>query len=120
MKKGSFLYDVIKRTTLLLIAAMVISLYGCGKEEEEAPAISVEPEITTDTASDNTLETPVIEIENPVAADVAEMDDADDPQAEENTDGESSGAKVEITVLKNEYETSGITLGIDVAKWQGT
>lgn len=120
MKKGSFLCDIKRGTVLLLITVMVVGLTGCGKKEEETPAISVEPEMTIDTTSNNAVETPIIEIENPVAADVAEMDDAGDPQAEENTDGESSGAKVEITVLKNEYETSGITLGIDVAKWQGT
>lgn len=125
MDKRSFLlYErLLKLKTegsiLLLMIVFTIALTGCGKDKEEQ-AISIEPGITIDTTSSNAVETPVIEIENPVAADVAEMDDADDPQAEEKTDGESSGAKVEITELKNEFETSGITLGIDVAKWQGT
>lgn len=113
-----------KSAVLLFVLTMTIAagITGCGKKEaEEEPAVTMEPEAAVETAVKPVMEeTPVIVIENPVAADVAQMEDADDPQAEETTDGESSGAAVEISALKNEYETSGVTLGIDVAKWQGT
>jgi len=76
-------------------------------------------EDTTDTTTDTTV-APDVPV---VAADVADIDDANDPQAsvEGNADG-SSGATVDLstsTIATNEFETSGVTYGIDVSKYQG-
>lgn len=85
------------------------------KAEEEIPVVEVvsEPE----TVSENTApptEAPEIEI---IAADVAEMDDAEDPevQAEE---GES--VNVTEALANSQFETDDMSIGIDVAKYQGT
>ncbi|HOO29173.1 MAG TPA: GH25 family lysozyme, partial [Lachnospiraceae bacterium] len=121
MSTDRFRINFKKYGLLFLVLLTAVLSAGCKKQEEQTPVINIEEEETTDAVSENETEaSAVLEIINPVAADVAEMDDVNDPQAEETTDGENDGAKVEITALKNEFETSGVTLGIDVAKWQGT
>lgn len=56
-----------------------------------------------------------------IAADVAEMDDAEDPQEAESMNADGAGAQSNISsILKGANETGNISYGIDVAKWQGT
>ena len=56
-----------------------------------------------------------------IAADVAEMDDDEDPQEAESMSEDGAGAQSDISsVLKGANETGSISYGIDVAKWQGT
>ncbi len=56
-----------------------------------------------------------------IAADVAEMDDEEDPQEAESMNEDGAGAQSDISsVLKGANETGSISYGIDVAKWQGT
>lgn len=62
--------------------------------------------------------------EETLLVDIAEIDDINDPQPKEKKDDEADnlGSKVEISSSKEaigEYETSGVTVGIDVSKWQG-
>lgn len=107
-----------RKTVHVVLLIGILCLTGCGKKQEQVT--NIEPEISiSEEPIVEAEETPVIEIGESVAADVAQMDDIDDPQAEENSDGEGRGAVVEISSIKNEYETSGVTYGIDVAKWQG-
>lgn len=52
-----------------------------------------------------------------------EESEAEDPQSEENTVPEETGAETEITkilISENAAETEEVTLGIDVSKFQGT
>jgi len=57
-----------------------------------------------------------------IAAEVGDMDDQEDQQAVwEEADSNQDGEIVTDDVLgENDYEQSGVSRGIDVAKWQGT
>lgn len=56
-----------------------------------------------------------------IAADVAQMDDAEDPQEAESMNEDGAGAQSDIgAVIKGADETGEVSYGIDVAKWQGT
>lgn len=57
-----------------------------------------------------------------IAAEVGEMDDAEDQQAieEEQETQEDIGVVTDTVLEGNDFEQTGISLGIDVAKWQGT
>lgn len=56
-----------------------------------------------------------------IAAEVAEMDDVEDPQEAESMNVDGAGAQSDISaVIKGASETGDISYGIDVAKWQGT
>lgn len=50
---------------------------------------------------------------------VGALDDAQDPQNAEAAGNEGSGAEVTVAAI-NENEISGVTIGIDVSKYQGT
>ena len=50
---------------------------------------------------------------------IGALDDEQDPQSSGNAGNEGSGAQVTVAGI-NEDETSGITMGIDVSKYQGT
>lgn len=56
-----------------------------------------------------------------IAAEVAEMDDEEDPQEAESMNEDGAGAQSDISAaIKGANETGDISYGIDVAKWQGT
>lgn len=56
-----------------------------------------------------------------IAAEVAGMEDAEDPQEAESMNVDGAGAASNISaVLKGANETESVSYGIDVAKWQGT
>lgn len=56
-----------------------------------------------------------------IAAEVAGMDDEEDPQKEESINIDGAGAVSDISaVMKGANETEEVSYGIDVAKWQGT
>lgn len=75
-------------------------------------------------ADETDTDSAVIEVEEQSSEEKAEEeDDAEDPQSEENQVQTETGAETEITkilVADNADETSETTLGIDVAKYQGT
>lgn len=80
-------------------------------------------EIENESASEEqSLEEEETSVEDiPIAAEVAEVNDTEDPQGEKNENG--AGAEVDVTTLDtqdNAFETSGMTFGVDVAKYQGT
>ena len=53
-------------------------------------------------------------------AEIAQMDDAEDPQEAESMNEDGAGAQADIsTVIKGADETGEVSYGIDVAKWQG-
>lgn len=93
----------------ILIGALKLLFSLTNKEEGETEQTSVVVE-TEDEVS-----------EKAEASD--EENDPEDPQSEENLNQTETGAKTEITkilVAENAQETSDTTLGIDVAKYQGT
>lgn len=61
----------------------------------------------------------IVRPSEPSEAPVGALDDAGDPQNSGAAGNEESGAEVTVS-KKNEDETSDITLGIDVSKYQGT
>ena len=75
---------------------------------------AAEPEQTEQAAESE--ETKEAEEEIFIAAEMGAMEDADDPQSQA---AETDGAAVDL-VVRNAYETSGRTYGIDVSKYQGT
>lgn len=56
-----------------------------------------------------------------IAAEVAGMEDEEDPQEAESMNEDGAGAQSDIrAMIKGANETGDISYGIDVAKWQGT
>lgn len=117
------------------------------KSEREASLIQIAPPQAVDSA-DSETESPVNEPdspdETPVSTDspstpsdsdsnadsssgtenqtevsVGALDDTQDPQSSGASGNEESGAEVTLTKV-SENETSGMTMGIDVSKYQGT
>ena len=116
---------------ILLIAAagLVRIIAGPGKKETIQPTVAEpvsmqesiqpaengsDPEAAEDTGAD--------EEDIVIAAEVGEMDDAEDQQAVEESEKGKEDICVETGDLlqNNDFAESGISLGIDVAKWQGT
>ena len=58
------------------------------------------------------------EINDPEKVEVGALDDEQDPQANAAAGNEGSGAEVTVTGI-NDDEVSGVTMGIDVSKYQG-
>lgn len=81
---------------------------------EEVPVLDVVAEETPTPEVTAVVEPPEIEV---IAADVAEMDDAEDPEIQE-AEGES--VNVEEALAGSQFETDDMSIGIDVAKYQGT
>jgi len=101
---------------LLLGAAVLFVLYfrNSSAEQEAAAFLIDPPQISL------TIPRPSIDIRNiRTEVSVGALDDAEDPQDSGATGNEESGAEVIVTKT-NEDETSNITLGIDVSKYQGT
>lgn len=57
--------------------------------------------------------------EIPAEVSIGALDDAQDPQNAEAAGNEGSGAEVTVAAI-NENEIPGVTIGIDVSKYQGT
>lgn len=84
-------------------------------EPEEIPVVEMTQEETTPSSTvTEPVQLPEIEV---VAADVAAMDDAEDPGAK-SEDGES--VNVTEALANSQFETDAMSIGIDVAKYQGT
>lgn len=84
--------------------------------EESVPPADNEPD--TESAADAGAGAEDIAI----AAEIGSMDDAEDQQAveEQEKDKEDIGVETDDLLKNNDFAESGISLGIDVAKWQGT
>ncbi len=98
----------------LLCLAAVIFLFLPSESDtaQTAAALYLNPPQTTPT-----IPRPTVTIQAEVSA--GALDDAEDPQSSGAAGNEETGA--EVTLSKdNEAETSDITLGIDVSKYQGT
>lgn len=125
---------MLQKVMLSIIAVLIVVIAGfslkmifSGKnaemavnEAEDAPEPSAEEFMQSESA-ETEPETDLIE-EITVAAEVGAMDDAEDQQAleDEQKAEEGIGVNTDEALQSNEYEQSGMSLGIDVAKWQGT
>ncbi len=110
---------------LVLIIVLVRSVFFGEEKDTEVAAVQVleeaqkpaEGEPLEDEESETAAETEDLH----VAADVAEMDDEEDPQEAESMNEDGAGAASDISaVIKGANETGEVSYGIDVAKWQGT
>lgn len=93
---------VIAAFILFGVLKLLFSLTGSSEEETEQTTVIVEEEIQE---------------EEPIE------EDEEDPQSEANMEDAETGAQTEIAkilVAENADETSDTTIGIDVAKYQGT
>lgn len=115
---------------LLLVLVLAVILvksvfFGEKKEDTEVAAVQVLEE-TQEPAEEEPLEEAEGEADGEteelhVVADVAEMDDDEDPQEAESIGEDGAGAASDISaVIKGANETGEVSYGIDVAKWQGT
>lgn len=113
---------------LVLVLAVILVksvFFGEKKEDTEVAAVQVLEE-TQEPAEEEPLKEAEgeadAETENlHVVADVAEMDDDEDPQEAESMGEDGAGAASDISaVIKGANETGEVSYGIDVAKWQGT
>lgn len=97
---------------LCLVTVLFLFLPSHNNTAQTAAALSFQPpQITI------TIPRPAVSIQ--AKASVGALDDTGDPQNSGAAGNEEAGA--EVTVSKdNEDETSDITLGIDVSKYQGT
>lgn len=97
---------------LCLVTVLLLFLPSRNNTAQTAAALSFQPpQITI------TIPRPAVSIQ--AKASVGALDDTGDPQNSGAAGNEEAGA--EVTVSKdNEDETSDITLGIDVSKYQGT
>lgn len=87
-------------------------------DSEKKPASETGEDDLADRAGTDTVE---LDEEMLVAADVASMDDEEDPQEAESINEDGAGAASDISaVIKGANETEKVSYGIDVAKWQGT
>ena len=112
---------------LAVIAGLSLKMIFSGKHAEMAVN---ETEGTPEPSAEESLQTESVETEPEkdlieeitVAAEIGAMDDAEDQQAleDEQEPEEDIGVNTDEALQGNEYEQSGISLGIDVAKWQGT
>ncbi len=85
---------------------LLFSLTDSGEEETEQTVVAVETEEIVEESQEEISE-----------------EDAEDPQSEENMTQSETGAETEIIKIltaANAQETADTTLGIDVAKYQGT
>ncbi len=97
---------------LCLVTVLFLFLPSQNNTAQTAAALSFQPPQIT-----MTIPRPAVSIQ--AKASVGALDDTDDPQNSGAAGNEEAGA--EVTVSKdNEDETSDITLGIDVSKYQGT
>ncbi|MFR5601451.1 MAG: glycoside hydrolase family 25 protein [Lachnospiraceae bacterium] len=118
----------------LAFAAVIVIAFSAyhimGKDAEpiavqattEAPMRETMEALIPETETPMASETPAESA--PVAVDVADLDDAEDPQAQENEgDGEGSGAEVDMNQMIQQEAASQQSTersnGIDVSKYQG-
>lgn len=123
---------------VVLIVIFIKSLISGNKDQEAAAYQSIEgveviSDSRTEEQGDNTQvsdmagedENETSDRENgenlQIAAEVAGMEDEEDPQESESMNVDGAGASSDIsTILKGAKETESVSYGIDVAKWQGT
>lgn len=124
-----------------IVVALIVVLFlfiGNGKKEREVfeeqtaliETLEVqpidEPEYESENDAVNVIEDEIQEDAEPSASPevqtnvaVGALDDEQDPQSSGAAGNEGSGAQVTVAGI-SEDETSGITMGIDVSKYQGT
>lgn len=135
-RKKIWIYGAAAVSAAVLAIVLAVVLFRAFWQEEnvetggmpEAAVLSKDEilsHIEQETAADPVEEEEASSVENiPIAAEVAEMNDEEDPQENGNKSQDNPiGAEVDVTSLDsadNNYEVSGITFGVDVAKYQGT
>jgi len=80
------------------------------------PSVDIQTEISINTP--NNIEIPLNTLDNTEVS-VGALDDAEDPQNSGAAGNEGTGAEVTVSKTSKD-ETSTVTLGIDVSKYQGT
>lgn len=119
---------------VLVLAVILIRSLFSGKKNESVDASAVQDmtgvEVLEEEASADNGEAGAQEQETgtdaqtedmQIAADVAQMDDAEDPQGSESAGENGAGAQSDVSAaIKGANETGEVSFGIDVAKWQGT
>ncbi len=85
---------------------------GAGADNSEAALGNIDLEAGTDKQN---AESGMMQAEVSIGA----LDDAQDPQSADAAGNERNGAEVTVAAI-NENEISGVTIGIDVSKYQGT
>ncbi|MDO5574247.1 MAG: GH25 family lysozyme [bacterium] len=105
----------------IIAVGIAIVLNITGKKGTAEQGTEETPVIAVPTATATPEPTPEVAVEaEPVeiiAADVADMNDTEDPGAQ-TEDGES--VNVTDALKSSQFETSDMSIGIDVAKYQGT
>lgn len=97
---------------LCLVTVLFLFLPSQNNTAQTAAALSFQPPQIT-----MTIPRPAVSIQAKVS--VGALDDTGDPQNSGAAGNEEAGAEVTVSKV-NEDETSDITLGIDVSKYQGT
>ena len=125
--KRSIFYVGVGVVALIIVIIVIFFIAGRNKKNNAQDTLSDSIETLDYAATEDTIseiaDTYTEENEDiSIAAEVGSMDDEDDPQnARETVVTEEAGSVVTInTQTAGDYETSGVTLGIDVAKYQGT
>ncbi|MDE6664331.1 MAG: glycoside hydrolase family 25 [Lachnospiraceae bacterium] len=129
------LYGVAAVVVLVLIVLIIVFAVFLKNKKDEREALQMqldmenveEPQPSENDVSDDTepeqnvqpeepdLEKDINDSEN---VEVGALDDEQDPQANAAAGNEGSGAEVTVTGISDD-EVSGVTMGIDVSKYQG-
>ncbi len=109
---------------LIIVAVIVVFAIYLRNSTNERKAVEAQmnlenltEEIPDEAALPEASEPPAADIQTEIT--VGALDDAQDPQDSEAAGNEKSGAEVTVAP-RPEGETEGLTMGIDVSKYQGT
>lgn len=109
---------------LIIVAVIVVFAIYLRNSTNERKAVEAQmnlenltEEIPDEAAMPEASEPPAADVQTEIT--VGALDDAQDPQDSEAAGNEKSGAEVTVAP-RPEGETEGLTMGIDVSKYQGT
>lgn len=109
---------------LIIVAVIVVFAIYLRNSTNERKAVEAQmnlenltEEIPDEAALPEASEPPAADVQTEIT--VGALDDAQDPQGSEAAGNEKSGAEVTVAP-RPEGETEGLTMGIDVSKYQGT
>lgn len=109
---------------LIIVAVIVVFAIYLRNSTNERKAVEAQmnlenltEEIPDEAALPEASEPPAADVQTEIT--VGALDDAQDPQDSEAAGNEKSGAEVTVAP-RPEGETEGLTMGIDVSKYQGT
>ena len=132
-KKVMLIMAAVGACILVAVVTLLVLFVRDSKNEREAaeaqmnlPEIVEQPSWEEDEPNDTTSgseqevePSPTNQPDTQVEVQVGALDDEQDPQAGVSAGMETSGAEVTVSAIGKD-ETSGITMGIDVSKYQGT